>query len=179
MTTNQATQKKPNSISRVVLYVAVGAAMLATLMSAGLVSRPPEPATAYAPRDIIGMVHDELGDAWQRDIPRVQGVMVNASPAGYVVQVRFAVNDQGADTRAGARADVQRLMAALYQAPVALVQVEGTLPVADPNGFVRETHVLTCALGRTAAEQINWDKVDAAGLFQAMDSLWWHPSLAD
>lgn len=180
--------RENSSITRWVLYVAVAAAMVATLLSAGLVARTPAPAGSslpaqtYTHRDIIAIVHAELGDAWQRQVPKVQGVMVNESPDGYLVQVRFTIDDSGtpALTSAGAREDVRRVMRALYQeaVPVALVQMEGTLAIADPNGFVRETSVLKGALGLPTARKINWDRVDGAGLFSSLDLLWWHDALA-
>ena len=187
MATAKPTPKENSPITRWVLYVTVAAAMVATLLSAGLVARTPEPANSslpartYTHRDVIAIVHGEMGDSWQRQIPKVQGVMVNESPDGYLVQVRFTITDNGAPglTTAGAREDVRRVMRALYQdsVPVALVQMEGTLAIADPNGFVRETPVLKCALGLPTAQQINWDRVDGAGLFPSLDLLWWHDAL--
>ena len=180
--------EKKESLSPIMRYTIVLVALLVTIISSGTVwnsNQPAEPmdmeARAAVRAGVVDIVHARLGESWQRGLPAVQGITVNESPYGYIVKVRFAVTDCGAENTlsASARDDVQRIMQALYQSdiPMASVQMVGTFPVTDPNGMVRETTILKCNLNAARVEGINWDTIDTDGLFGQLDSLWWHPSI--
>ena len=179
---------RKESLSPIMRYTIVLVALLVTIISSGTVwnsNQPAEPmdmeARAVVRAGVVDIVHQGLGESWQRGLPAVQGITVNESPYGYIVKVRFAITDCGAENtlQTSARKDVQRIMQALYrsQIPMASVQMVGTFPVADPNGIVRETAILKGTLNAARAEGVNWNTLESDGLFGQLDSLWWHPSI--
>ena len=187
MAKNDTTEKK-ESLSPLVRYTIVLAALLVTVISSGAIWNSAQPDKTLDSSDralirteVIDIVRQELGESWQRGLSTVQGITINETQDGYIVQVRFSISDsnEGNLIQASAQEDVQRIMKALYQSqvPIASVQMTGTFPVADPYGFVRETEVLECGLGSSTAERLDWNSIQGDGLFNQLDSLWWHPSV--
>jgi len=188
MAENKTTEKK-ESLSPLVRYTIILAALLVTVISSGAVwnsaqlAKIPEQADrALIRTEVVDMVRQELGESWPRGLSTVQGITVNESPDGYKVQVRFSINDTGADNliQTCAKEDVLCVMKTLYQSnvPFAYIQMTGTLPVADAYGLVTETEVLKCSLFSTTAEEIDWKTIQGDDLFSLLDSLWWHPSIS-
>lgn len=175
--------EKKEALSPLTRYTIVLAVILITAIGSGAVWNSSQPVKmldsskrALLRQEAVAIARQEVGETWQRGLPAVQGTTVSESPAGYIVQVRFSISQ--ADM-AGVRETVLRVMKAFYQSqvPVASVQLTGTFPVADAYGNVTETEVLKCGLSLTRAENIDWDSITVEGLFNQLDSLWWHPSL--
>jgi len=187
MTTNN-TGKNKSSISWLLRYTIAFAALFVTIIGLGTISNSPQSAgtpdsfQTCTHTDIIDIVHQTLGESTTREVPKIQGVIVNDFSDGYIVKVRFAIDDNrsaGNPIKSGAQEDIQDVMKALYQsqALIAFVQITGTFPVADSYGFVRETEVLKCGLSAATAQEIDWDNIHHDELFDLLDSLWWHSSI--
>ena len=184
---NKTTEKK-ESLSPLIRHTIVLAVLLLTVIVSGAVWNSAQPAQipdlaerALIRTEIMDMVRQELGESWPRELSTVQGVTVSESPDGFIVQVRFSIDDsnEGNLIKADTREDVLCVTKALYQSdvPFAYIQMTGTFPAADYYGFVTETEVLKCSLFSTTAEEINWKTIQADELFSRLDSLWWHPSI--
>ena len=180
--------EKNNSSSRLVTYIVVAAALLVTVLFSGTISNSSQLAQvpdlsqrAQMRMEVIGIVGDELGKSWQREMPKIQGMNVLESPDGHIIQVRFSIDESGSagSTAVSAQENVLSVMGALFQSqnPIASVRMTGTFPVTDPYGFVRETAVLKCGLSSAAAEGIDWDNISSGELFSQLDTLWWHSSI--
>ena len=131
--------------------------------------------------EVVGIVGDELGNTWQRDLPKIQGMNVLESSDGHIIQVRFSISEGDLEDSIAVRAqeNVLSVMGALFQSqnPVASVQMTGTYPIKDPYGFVRETAVLKCGLNSATAAEIDWDGISSGELFSRLNNLWWHSSV--
>jgi len=181
------TEKKSSS-SRLVTYIAVTAALLVTVLFSGTINNsspsvqvPDLSQRAQMRMEVIGIVGDELGNTWQREMPKIQGMNVLESPDGHLIKVRFSIDESGlaGSTAVSAQEDVLCVMRALFQSqnPVASVRMTGTFPVTDPYGFVRETEVLKCGLSAATADGIDWGSISSGELFSRLDTLWWHSSI--
>ena len=180
--------EKVKSSSRLVTYIVVAAALLVTVLFSGTINNSSpsvqvldQSQRAQMRMEVIGMVGDELGNTWQREMPKIQGMNVLESSDGHIIQVRFSIDESGSagSTAVSAQENVLCVMGALFQSqvPVASVKMTGTFPVTDPYGFVRETEVLKCGLSSATAEGIDWGSISSGELFNRLDTVWWHSSI--